>query len=192
MRSRNNRKKFCIDWDDITPDFVTFGKTLTSGYIPLSIVITKKKYLQKIKEKFGNILLPSSTYQGHSLGVVAAIETQKIVNNLNFLKKIIQKGDYLRENIFNELNNLDFFFNVRGRGMRNSLEFRSNNNDLFAKKIQLHALKKYNLIVNSRWHRVVMSPALNISYKDLDVIIENFIKTFKFVHSNWPKFKKEK
>ena len=45
-------KNFSIDWDNITPDFVTFGKTLTSGYVPLSIIITKKKYLNKIKNFF--------------------------------------------------------------------------------------------------------------------------------------------
>ena len=38
----------------------------------------KKKYLNKIKDKFGSILLPSSTYQGHSLGVAAALGAQKL------------------------------------------------------------------------------------------------------------------
>ena len=46
-----------IDWDNVTPDFVTFGKTLTSGYVPLSVIITKRNYLNKIKDKFGSISL---------------------------------------------------------------------------------------------------------------------------------------
>ena len=85
-------KNFSIDWDNVTPDFVTFGKTLTSGYVPLSVIITKRNYLNKIKDKFGSILLPSSTFQGHSLGVAAALGAQKIVNNLEFLSNVSKRN----------------------------------------------------------------------------------------------------
>ena len=67
-----------IYWDNITPDFIFVAKILTSGYIPLSAVITKKKFAKKIYNKFER-LLHGSTFQGHSLGVAAAIATQKIV-----------------------------------------------------------------------------------------------------------------
>ncbi len=178
-------KNFSIDWDNITPDFVTFGKTLTSGYVPLSIIITKKEYLQKIKEKFGVILLPSSTYQGHSLGVASALAAQKIVNNQKFLYQVIKKGDYFRNTISSELSEQDFFGNIRGRGMRNSLEISSPNNSLFCEKLKDYAMSEFNLILNARWHRVCFSPAINIEIKELDNIIEKFIKTYKYVISNW-------
>ena len=183
-------KNFSIDWDNVTPDFVTFGKTLTSGYVPLSIIITKKKYLNKIKDKFGSILLPSSTYQGHSLGVAAALGAQKIVNNSKFLSDVCKKGIYLRNTIKNELSSLDFFNNVRGRGMRNSLEYTSPNNEIFSEKIRNNALNRHKLIINARWHRVCFSPAINVQYSDLDMMIEKFIKTYKFVISNWNKYNK--
>ena len=140
--------------------------------MPLSIIITKKKYLNKIKDKFGSILLPSSTYQGHSLGVAAALGAQKIVNNSKFLSDVCKKGIYLRNTIKNELSSLDFFNNVRGRGMRNSLEYTSPNNEIFSEKIRNNALNRHKLIINARWHRVCFSPAINVQYSDLDMMIE--------------------
>ena len=40
-------KLYYVDYENITPDFITFGKTLTSGYIPLSVIITRSKFLKK-------------------------------------------------------------------------------------------------------------------------------------------------
>lgn len=185
-------KNFSIDWDNITPDFVTFGKTLTSGYVPLSIIITKKKYLHEIKNKFGAILLPSSTYQGHSLGVVAAIASQQIVNNKKFLSNVCKNGEYLRETLNSELKKSEFFSNIRGRGMRNSLEYHTENNNIFSKRLKDHALKVHNLILNAQWHRTCFAPAMNIKRNDLDKIIDKFLKTYKYVSLNWNKLKYEK
>ena len=185
-------KNFSIDWDDITPDFVTFGKTLTSGYVPLSVVITKKKFLMKIRSKFKNILLPSSTYQGHSLGVAAAVASQQIVNNNSFHTQTIKKGQYIRKILNDELKYSDFFRNVRGRGMRNSFEFDTINNDLFSYFLRKYSLNNQKLILNARWHRVCFSPAINIQLKEIDIIMEKFIKTYKYIENNWPTLKNAK
>ena len=183
-------KNFSIDWDDITPDFVTFGKTLTSGYVPLSVIMTKKEILAEIKSKFKTVLLPSSTYQGHSLGVAAGVASQKIINDNLFHSQTIKKGHYLRKTLNEQLKDIDFFKNVRGRGMRNSFEFHTSNNDLFSYYIRKHSLNTHNLILNARWHRVCFSPAINIKKQEIDIIIGKFIKTYKYVVNNWPSLKK--
>ena len=178
-------KLYCVDYEKITPDFITFGKTLTGGYVPLSLVVTKSSYLKKIKKKYGLIRLPSSTYQGHSLGVVAATECMKIINNKKFFLSVIKKGEYFRSTINSELKNNDFFLNVRGRGLRNSVEHTTTNNDLFSEKLQKYALNKFNLILGSKWHRTCFSGAINISNKDLDRLIEQYLASFKFIRNNW-------
>ena len=60
--------------------------------------------------------------------------------------------------------------------MRNSLEFTSPNNEIFSEKIRNSALYQHNLILNSRWHRVCFSPAINIKYSDLDIMTKNLSK----------------
>ena len=72
-------KIYCCDYDKVTPDFIFVGKTLTAGHIPLSAVITKRKFRQKIIKKFSRVL-HSTTFQGHSLGISAALSAQKIIH----------------------------------------------------------------------------------------------------------------
>ena len=86
-------------------------------------------------KKFENLLIKnkskieySNTHQGHLLGVVAALEAQKIIHEKSFLKKVKDNGNYLRKIVNEELRNSDFFFNIRGRGLRNSVEFNVKNN----------------------------------------------------------------
>ena len=91
-------KTFCIEWDNITPDFLFMGKTLAAGYIPVSAIATKK-IGEEIKKKFGSIQF-STTHQGHSLGVAAALEVQKIINKQSFLSSVVKKGNFLRDTQF--------------------------------------------------------------------------------------------
>ena len=78
-------KIYCCDYDKVTPDFIFVAKTLTAGHIPLSAVITKKKFREKIIAKFGRVL-HSTTFQGHSLGIAAGLSAQKIIHKNKFFK----------------------------------------------------------------------------------------------------------
>ena len=92
-----------------------------------------------IKNKQGQIQY-SNTHQGHSLSVAAALSVQKIINKKKFLSNVYEKGFFLRDIVDCELKNNDFFFNVRGRGLRNSIEYKCENQNLFGlslKKIML-------------------------------------------------------
>ena len=109
----------------------------------------------------------------------------KIINNNDFLKNVSNKGKYFRSIIYNELKNNEFFHNIRGRGMRNSVEHNTPDNDLFAKELQKNALEKYNLILGAKWHRTCFSGAINISYKDLNKLIDQYLHTFIYTQKKW-------
>ena len=184
-------KAFCIDYDKITPDFLFIGKTLAAGYAPVSAVVTKKKFTDFIKLKLGAIQI-STTHQGHSLGISAGLGVQKIIQNKKFLKNVRDKGNYLRKTLEEELKNEPFFKNVRGRGLRNSLEYQCKNNHLFGQILTDIAKNKHKLILSAKWHRVTFSHAINISWSEIDLIMDKFLKSFKFCQNNWPTLKKKK
>ena len=179
-------KIYCIDWDKITPDFIFMGKTLAAGYAPVSALVTKNSIANIIKKKFGSIQF-STTHQGHSIGVAASLAVQKIIHNNNFLSRVQNNGKYLRQVLTNELSGFEFFSNVRGRGLRNSLEYKCKNNHLFGVAMSTLAKNNLNLLISAKWHRVCFSPAINISKKDLDEILDKFIFCFKKISSNWTK-----
>lgn len=177
-------KTFCIDWDKITPDFIFMGKTLAAGYIPVSGFVTSKNIGNTIKKNHGSIQF-STTHQGHSLGVAAAYAVQKKINKNSFLSNVIKNGNYLRSILNTELGEHDFFNNVRGRGLRNSLEYNCNSQHLFGISLTDYAKNKHNLLVSAKWHRVCFSPAINISKKILDEMLDKFILSFKAVSKSW-------
>lgn len=179
-------KIYCIDWDKVTPDIIFMGKTLAAGYFPVSAIVTKKEIGETIKKKIGSIQF-STTHQGHSVGVAASLAVQKIIHNNFFLDNVKKNGDYLRNTLYQELKNHEFFLNVRGRGLRNSLEYNCENKHLFGIALTDFAKNKLNLLISAKWHRVCFCHAININRKDLDAILENFLYCFREVSKNWTK-----
>ncbi len=184
-------KIYCIDWDKVNPDFVFVGKTLAAGYGAVSAVITNEKIENGIKRGQKQVQY-SNTHQGHSLNVAAALSVQKIIHGKNFLKSVVKKGELIREMIHSELKNYDFYLNVRGRGMRNTLEYNCDNKPLFGALIKNRLFNKHQLIVDAKWHRICFPMSLQIKEKE---IIENFEKLFnefKSIQKEWSSLKKKK
>ena len=86
---------------------------------------------------------------------------------------------------------MEFFFNVRGRGLRNSIEYKSDNNILFSNAIKEQMLKK-NIFVDAKWHRICLPLALNITQKEIENNLDILINVFKNVHNNWFNIKRKK
>ena len=110
---------------------------------------------------------------------------QKIIQNKIFLNSVIEKGEFLRKTLNDELKNHEFFYNVRGRGMRNSLEYSCNKKHLFGCALTDYAKNNFNLIISAKWHRVCFSTAINIKKNDLEKLLEKFLLSFKKVSSQW-------
>lgn len=178
-------KIYCCDWDNITPDFLFMGKTLAAGYAPLSIVLTSDKIEHIIKNGQGRIQ-HSTTHQGHSLSVAAALAVQRIIHNDEMLDHVCKMGDYLRNTLESELKLHPFFANVRGRGLRSSLEFKCTDQNDFGMKLTEIMEKEHGILISGKWHRVCFSPALIITRKEIDLVLDRFIKTFKKVAEHWP------
>ena len=183
-------KIFCIDWDKVKPDFVFLSKTLAAGYGALSAVATNKKIESGIKKGQGQIQY-SNTHQGHSLSIAAALSVQQIFHNERFLNSVYIKGNFLRKTLNDELKNNEFFFNVRGRGLRNSLEYKCDNNHLFGTLLKQELFIKYNTFIDSKWHRLSLPLALTISKKELEISLDKIIQSFKKIQKNWPNEKKK-
>lgn len=177
-------KIYCIDWDGVSPDFIFLGKTLAAGYAPLSLVITSDKIEEAIKNGQGQIQ-HSTTHQGHSLCVAAALAVQKIIHDDEFLLHVNEMGRFLRDTLKQELGSHPFFSNVRGRGLRNSIEYKCEEQHLFGLTLAKEMREKYNILISGKWHRVCFSPALTITRDELEFVLSKFVKTFNEVASGW-------
>lgn len=165
-------------WENINPDFVCLGKNTTSGHIPLSFVLVKKNFEELLLKKDGRIKI-GHTFQGFSLGIAAAIETAKILLSKNFLQNVISLGDYARSYLKNQLSDNIFFSNIRGRGMQFSLEHNTPDNVKFSKNLTKIMFNEHKILINCKWHRTSFTPSLIISKKQIDFLMDCFVKAFK-------------
>ena len=62
----------------------------------------------------------SCTFQGHSIASAAALEVQKIIRSPGFLDSVYKKGKKIRKVLQDNLKSQNSFFNIRGRGVRNT------------------------------------------------------------------------
>lgn len=177
-------KIYCCDWDNVKPDFILLGKTLGAGYMPLSAVVTSDSIEQSIINGQGRIGY-SSTHQGHTLSVATALAVQKIIHTDEMLDHINQTGEFFRNELRAQLGSHPFFFNVRGRGLRFSLEYRCRNQNEFGPKIQEVMQKEHNILINGKWHRISFTPPFIITKDEAELVLDKFIKTFKSVAKNW-------
>ncbi len=177
-------KIYCCDWDKVTPDFIFVAKNLAAGYSPMSAVITKQKYIKKILQKFKRII-HGGTNQAFSLGIAASIACQKIIHNNKTLKNVNEQGVYMRDVLREELKNHEFFYDVRGRGLRFSFEYNCKKKNEFGLKVAHEILQKHNILISGKWHRFCFTPAFIITRDQCDKILDKFLKEFKNISKNW-------
>ena len=115
-------KYYCFEYDEIVPDFVVLGKTLGCGYIPISCVLVPSDFESLVKKTSERIEM-SCTFQAHSLAVAAALEVQKIITEDGFIEEVFKKGEYIRDALQGRVGAHHFVKNIRGRGVRNSIEY---------------------------------------------------------------------
>jgi adenosylmethionine-8-amino-7-oxononanoate aminotransferase len=174
----------CVEWYDIVPEFLILGKTLGAGYIPLSAVMTTSDITKTISENSGRFET-SCTFQGHSLACASALEVQRIIREPGFVESVCEKGNYIRNTISDELHGHDFFVEVRGLGVRNSIEYDCPEKHLFGQYVAKLLRENNNILISGKWHRFSLSHAMTFTYAEIDQLLNGLISSFKSVAANW-------
>ena len=77
------------------------------------------------------------------------------------------------------------FFDVRGRGLRFSFEYRCKNKNQFGLKLKEIMFKKHHILISGKWHRVCFTPALIINKEQSDLVLDKFVEEFKKLSKSW-------
>ena len=72
---------FGSDTFGVKPDMLTFAKGVTSGYLPLSGVITSKELNEELTSNEAAKLMHGYTYSGHPTAAVAAIANIEVIES---------------------------------------------------------------------------------------------------------------
>lgn len=111
-------KMLACDHANITPDFICLGKGLTSGWIPLSVVLTHNNIYNLFYDDYasGKSFLHSHTYSGNALAAAVALETLNIMEEGNICAHVNEMHTVMRNNMLEIATNTGRLKNIRGLG----------------------------------------------------------------------------
>ncbi len=87
-------KWFAVDNWDVEPDIITTAKGITSGYVPLGVVVVSEKIAEFFEDKY---LYAGLTYSGHALACAAALATIEVYEEDKLIENSATLGKYLGE-----------------------------------------------------------------------------------------------
>lgn len=169
---------FAIEQDQAQADFVFVGKTLAGGYGALSAVVTTNEIYNKIASSPDRRLQHTTTHQAHSLSVAAALAVQKIASQTSFLVEVKRKGQLFRDLLQEGLRDSNFIVDIRGRGLRFSVEHNFKDQVAFGIEFEKLTKEEYGVLVNAKWHRLCITPPLVINDDEIRQASEAIIETF--------------
>ena len=174
------------------PDIVAFGKMLTGGYLTMAATLSTKKIYDSFLGEFNEWkhLFHGHTYTGNPIAAAVAYENLKMYEEKNLIKKI-QRTSKIFEKFYREISEIDIVGDIRHKGMLMGIELVTNRQ----KKTPIHPKKSINKIffehgkkngiyLRTLGNIVMLVPPLAITQKELELLLNNTIKTIKSARSH--------
>jgi len=157
-------KRFCFEHEDVVPDGLILGKALSGGLVPLSVFVTNAKLM----DMAFNVGSDGSTFGGYPLACVAGITALEVMEEEKLVEASARQGVRLKAAIRNLAEHSPHVKEVRGKGLFIGIEVKERNAMVFCRK-----LVELGLIINdSHGHTIRVSPPLNISDEDADLLVD--------------------
>ncbi len=164
-------KMFAKENYDVEPDIMTLAKALGGG-VPIGAILSIEKVSSAID--FGD---HGTTLGGNPLVCAAGLAALEVIGDEDLLKQAREKHEWLKEQIKNmqEPSITEF----RGLGLMIGIEFE------FGTKPLVKEMMDRGVLANSTAENVLrLVPPLNISYDDLEKIVEVLKESLKAVKEN--------
>jgi len=83
---------FAVEHDGVTPDFLTLGKGLTGGYLPVAATLTTDRIYETFwgEEVEGKTFYHGHSYTGNPLGCAVALANLELIEKRNLLEHVRQ------------------------------------------------------------------------------------------------------
>lgn len=160
-------KWFAVDNWNVVPDIITTAKGITSGYMPLGVVIVSEKIADYFDD---HVLYAGLTYNGHAMSCAAAVATIEAYEEENVFERVDEMGKYLGEKLEELKEKHPCVGDVRYIGLFSGIEFVKNRE---TKEPMDVAPLKNHLIQNGVYvfhfkNILIVAPPLIITREQLD------------------------
>jgi adenosylmethionine-8-amino-7-oxononanoate aminotransferase len=112
---------FAVDHWNVSPDVMVLGKGMSGGYFPLSAMITRDAFIDRLKEKTGGFV-HGHTFSHHPVACAVGAAVLHYLQKENLVQKCKDRGAYLMKRL-EEVKTFSFVGDVRGKGLMTAIEF---------------------------------------------------------------------
>lgn len=170
---------------NIEPDFICLAKGLTSGWLPMSAVLTTKEIYSAFYDDFsqGKTFLHSHTHSGNALAAAVALETIKILEKENIYDRVNKTGILLHDLMRHVAEQTKKIKNIRHIGAIVAADLildEKQKSERYGYKI-FKAGIKFGILMRPLDNTIYWMPPLNIRKNTLLQMMEATIKTINFV-----------
>jgi len=166
-------KMLACEYAGITPDFICLGKNLTSGWLPLSVVLTSQNiydcfYTDYTAEK---VFSHSNTFSGNALAASIANEVLDIFTEMDMCTQANAIGKVMLQGMHAIASNTGMLENVRGIGAIVAADLiGSKKQTKLVQEVSRQAIK-YGLLLRPTGNTIYWFPPLNTKLNTIDDII---------------------
>ncbi len=112
---------FAVEHWGVSPDIMVLGKGMSGGYFPLSAMITRGEFVDRLKEKTGGFV-HGHTYSHHPVACAVGLAVLEHIKKNQLVEQCASRGEYLLKRL-EELKAFSFVGDVRGKGLMTAIEF---------------------------------------------------------------------
>ncbi|MCY1151456.1 MAG: diaminobutyrate--2-oxoglutarate transaminase family protein [Sphaerochaetaceae bacterium] len=180
-------KFFAHEYAQVSPDAILVSKAI-GGTQPMSLVIYDKKY------DGWNAGSHAGTFRGNQLAMAAGTVVMKKVGQPSFLQEVREKGEYLLSKLNELKDEVSIIGDIRGKGLMIGIEFIDPSGEkdmigsfppssIYSATVQKKCFERHLIMEKGGRFGSVMRVlcALNVSYQELDEMLEIFTSVVKEV-----------
>ncbi len=119
---RTGRFLACEHWG-LEPDFVTLSKSLSGGYVPVSVVITRRSIHDRIFKPLDRCQVHSTTFGQNELAMAAGLAALQVIEEEKLIENAAMMGEKLLKGLFALKERYEQIIDVRGKGLMIGIEF---------------------------------------------------------------------
>ncbi len=167
---------FGCEHDGVVPDLMTVAKGITSGYIPLSAAIARRRIADAFPEDAKQENVHPGTYSAHPVACAAALANIRLMEKDNLVANAAAMGARLLDGLQQAVGKRRIVGEVRGRGLMVCAELVApdgSGTPLDAEQVAKLDRKAWDrgAIVYARGQVVRLAPPLCISAAEVDQLV---------------------
>jgi adenosylmethionine-8-amino-7-oxononanoate aminotransferase len=105
-----------------TPDIITFGKGVSSGYAPLGGIILHRRVIDALDASEATGVFTGYTYSGHAVSCAAGLEVMRLLTEQDLTAKAAENGAWFIAEAKSRLRHR-IVGDIRGKGLLIGIEF---------------------------------------------------------------------